>query len=215
MSNVSGLDLQQSLLPVASSREEHATDLVGKERLNVDFTNVDTNPKTCDAKLLPWLAYQWRVSITGLTEKEQRALISNAREIHQYKGTVYAVKVALASVFDSATITEFSGERVFEFDAIVRLKADASVYYDAAKFKTARNLINSAKNARSRFINFEVELPPAITSIPVRTGVTFSPKFKNELTLDAHADIHIQTALKWDLALSTSELLPSEKGDNQ
>lgn len=206
MSNVSGLDLQQSLLPVASSREEHATDLVGKERLNVDFTNVDTNPKTCDAKLLPWLAYQWRVSITGLTEKEQRALISNAREIHQYKGTVYAVKVALASVFDSATITEFSGERVFEFDALVRLKADASVYYDAAKFETARSLINVAKNGRSRFMNFEVELPPAHASIPVQTGATFSPTLKNKLALSAQANIHIQTALKWDLALTTTEL---------
>ncbi len=181
VSNEAGLDLQQSLLPVASSREEHATDLVGKKKLDFDFSNVDTNPKTCDAKLLPWLAYQWRVSITGLTEKEQRSLISNAREIHQYKGTVYAVKVALSSVFESATITEFSGERVFEFDAKVKLKADTSLYYNAAKFETARNLINTAKNGRSRFIDFELEMPVARTPIVV------------------------QTALKWDLEIGSNQ----------
>ncbi len=174
------LELQQSLLPVASSHEEHAIDIVGKEKLNFDFTNVDTNPKTCDAKLLPWLALQRRVSITGLSEKEQRSLISNAREIHQYKGTVYAVKVALSTIFESSTITEFSGERVFEFDAKVKLRADTSLYYDATKFDAARGLVNTAKNGRSRFIDFELEMPVARTPIVV------------------------QTALKWDLEIGSN-----------
>lgn len=202
--NEAGLDLQQSLLPVASSREEHATDLVGKKKLDFDFSNVDTNPKTCDAKLLPWLACQWRVSITGLTEKEQRSLISNAREIHQYKGTVYAVKVALSSVFESSTITEFSGERVFEFDAQIQLKADTTVYYDAAKFDTARNLINTAKNGRSRFINFDIQMPYAVSPIAVQAGAALNLGFSNQLSLNAQSSIAFQTAFKWDLQMGES-----------
>ncbi len=171
------IDLPQSLLPIASSREEHATDLVAKAKLDFDLTPVDLNPKTCEAKLLPWLAYQWRVSITGLSEKEQRALISTARKIHQYKGTVYAVKVALSSVFESSTITEFDGERVFEFDARVTLKADPTAYYDAAKFDTARNLIDAAKNARSRFINFEIDMPEVRAELYMMTAVTWDLEF--------------------------------------
>ncbi|WP_052706170.1 phage tail protein I [Vibrio galatheae] len=204
-----------SLLPVNSTPPEHATDLVAEQKLDMDLSNVDTHPLTCDAKLLPYLAIAWRVDISGLTEDESRKLIFSAMEIHRYKGTVYAVKVALGSIFESSTLTEFTGERVFEFDAQVILPADPTKIFDNAKFETARKQINKAKNGRSRFINFEVALPEAHASIPVQTGATFSPKFQNELALDAHADIHIQTALKWDLALSTSELLPSEKGDNQ
>ncbi len=177
MLNVPRLDLQQSLLPIASSREEHATDLVAKAKLDFDLTPVDLNPKTCEIKLLPWLAYQWRVSITGLSEKEQRSLISTARKIHQYKGTVYAVKVALSSVFESSTITEFCGERVFEFDARVTLKADPTAYYDAAKFDTARNLIDAAKNARSRFINFEIDMPEVRNELYTMTAVTWGLEF--------------------------------------
>ncbi|MGL4224615.1 MAG: phage tail protein I [Vibrio sp.] len=175
------LDLRQSLLPIASFKEEHAASIVAKEKLEFDFSSIDTSPKTCDAKLLPWLAYQWRVNIAGLTEKEQRALISNAREIHQYKGTVHAVKLALASVFASSAITEFSGDRAFEFDAKVALLADPSAYYYATKFVTARELINQAKNARSRFVDFQIEMPVAKTPIVV------------------------QTALKWDLEIGSNQ----------
>ncbi len=204
VSNEAGLDLQQSLLPVASSREEHATDLVAKKKLDFDFSNVDTNPKTCDAKLLPWLAYQWRVSLAGLTEKEQRSLISNAREIHQYKGTVYAVKVALSSVFDDATITEFSDERVFEFDAQVQLKADTSAYYDATKFSTARSLINTVKNARSRFVNFDIQMPEAVTTIATQTGAVLNLGFNNQLELTGQCQMTVQTQFIWDLQMGES-----------
>ncbi len=194
-----------SLLPVNSTPPEHTTDLVAEQKLNMDLSNVDTHPLTCDAKLLPYLAIAWRVDISGLTDDESRQLIFSAMEIHRYKGTVYAVKVALGSIFESSTLTEFTGDRVFEFDAKVILPSDLTKVFDNAKFETARKQINKAKNGRSRFINFEVELPPAHATIPVQTGATFSPTFKNKLALSAQANIHIQTALKWDLALTTTE----------
>lgn len=162
-----------SLLPLNSTLQEHALDLIAEKKLEMDLSGVDMHPLTCPVTLLPYLAHSWKVDIHGLAEKEARQLIFNAPEIHQYKGTVYAVKMALGSIFESSTIIEHSDERVFEFDAKVMFKADSSSYYNRDKFDAARKLINTAKNGRSRFVHFDVELPPAQTTYTVNTALTW------------------------------------------
>ena len=162
-----------SLLPLNSIPQEHALDLVSEKKLDMDLSGVDMHPLTCPIALLPYLARAWKVDIHSLDEKEARQLIFNAPEIHQYRGTVYAVKVALGSIFERSTIIEHSGARVFEFDAKVMFKADPNSYYNQDKFSAARKLINAAKNGRSRFVHFDVELPPAQTTYTVNTALVW------------------------------------------
>ncbi len=195
-----------SLLPLNSTLAEHAVDLVAEHKLAMDFSAVDTHPLSCDARLLPYLAQAWRVDIQGLEEDEARQLIFNAPEIHKYKGTVYAVKKALGSIFERSNITEFgSGERVFEFDARVTAKANPDLVLDESKFEVARKLINSTKNGRSRFVNFELEMPPAEVPIKTQAGAALALGFGNQLELATDNNIKQQSRAAIKLNL-TSEL---------
>jgi len=186
-----------SLLPLNSKKVEFALDALSEKKLNIDFTNIDVNPMTCPKKLLPFLAYQWRVNIDELTEEEQRKFIANALEIHRYKGTVYAVEKALQSVFSDSEIIEH--KRVFEFDARVKLNTSTNSVYDANKFLTARTLVNTAKNARSRFVNFEVDLPAAELTINKTDTSTINLNITTQLDFQASSNIVIQGAVSWTL----------------
>ncbi len=217
-----------SLLPLNATLAEHATDLVAEHKLDMNLSNVDTHPLSCDARLLPYLAQAWRVDIQGLTIDEARQLIFNAPEIHKYKGTVYAVKKALGSIFEHSDITEFgTGERVFEFDARVIAKANPDSVLDATKFEVARKLINRTKNGRSRFVNFELDMPQVEAEIKTQTGATLGLGFSNELDLSTNSSIekktgaalalsfanqlalaastatHITTAMSWNVTFNT------------
>ncbi len=167
---------------------------------------VANNPNTAPLSFLPFLAQGFSVDnwAESLTESEKRAMINNSVEVHKYKGTVYAVKKALSSVFDNTEIIEFKDDRIFEFDAKLTLKADTETVYDANKFTLARSLINSAKNARSRFINFDIEMPSAIVNIYHTAATNIKLEMSSEFTLAGTAHHHIQTALIWKLSIKSA-----------
>lgn len=195
----------ESLLPLNASATEKAIDQLAHHTLEVkiksELVKVDLHPLTCLPHLLPYLAYQWQVNINDMRESEQRQLILNALEIHKYKGTVYAVKKALASVFERSSIEEFTGERVFEFDANVELKSDINAHYGAAKFTTARKLINNAKNARSRLVNFKIEMPQVECDVHEQTAAALHLDFSNSLHWGYTTHCNLHSNLKWDLTL--------------
>lgn len=184
-----------SLLPPNASELEHAIDNMAAKQLNIDLVKVDTNALTCDAALLPWLAAVMRVDIDGLDISEQRQLISNAFEIHKYKGTVYAVQKALDVVFADAQIKEFFSP--FEFDADVKVKADPNAVYTPAKFVRARELVNQAKNLRSRFRAFKIGFPDASFSVNQNTALNMNVSFSSQLNLAAKTNVNITGAMQW------------------
>lgn len=190
-----------SLLPINSSPQEHSLDLVAEEKLKFDFTSVNFAPLTCDAKFLPFLAYENQVNVDGLTEQQSRILIDNAPEIHKYAGTVYAVETALLSMFSSAeVIHKFnSPDSVWTFDAGVNLPTDANVTFTARSFTIARRLVNDAKNGHTRFINFDIKIPDIETNIFDSTSATLALGFSSELQMGGEMYPVIQTAIKWDL----------------
>ena len=75
------------------------------------------NPATCPAALLPWLA--WALSVDEweptLTEAQQRAVIAASVGVHRRKGTVGAVRDAIAAAgLGDATLTERFGRRFYD-----------------------------------------------------------------------------------------------------
>ncbi len=186
-----------TLLPLNAKPIERALDALIAQSLAFDLTAIDTNPLTCSVVLLPVLANMWRVDIKQLDEHEQRQLIHNAPEIHKYKGTVYAVQKALNSVFNETEVIE--DKAAFEFDAKVTLKSDPKSVYGDEKFIVARQLVNNAKNARSRFIHFDLSFPNASCSITKTDLGAVALKLNTQLNFNATANVVVQGAMQWKL----------------
>ena len=159
-----------SVLPPASSDIENSLDRVADKIVSLDLSQFDINPKTCNKKLLPFLAAQVSIVLSGLNESEQRALLSNAKHIYKYHGTPYAVEQALNSIFANAQVVEFE-ERPYIFSAKVMLGNDINQVLGGDKFNTAKRLVEFAKNGRSRFSNFDVSLPDVVLNVNLQGAV--------------------------------------------
>lgn len=91
--------MPNSLLPYNSSVFEHSIGKVAKKSTALPV-EIDTlfNPDTCPAHLLGHLA--WSLSVdawdSNLSERVKRGLCRFSIEVHKSKGTVHAIKRALA-----------------------------------------------------------------------------------------------------------------------
>ena len=99
-----------SILPPSSTATERALELslARPEALPVDAASLWT-PETCPASFLPWLAHSLSVDDwdAGWSEQTQRDVIAASVEIHRRKGTVWAIKAAMAAMgYGDATIIE-------------------------------------------------------------------------------------------------------------
>lgn len=100
----------QSLLPANSKPLEHA--LAGMsaklEPIPVPFENI-WDVDNCPDSFLPFLAYAWSVDEwnDNWTAETQREVIKNSIWVHQRKGTLGAVKRALAAMGYDSTVIEW------------------------------------------------------------------------------------------------------------
>lgn len=67
------------------------------------------NPATCPAAFLPWLAWAWSVDHwrTDWDEATKRAVIAASPRVHRLKGTVAAVRAAIAAFGAQARVIEW------------------------------------------------------------------------------------------------------------
>ncbi|MCF6435200.1 phage tail protein I [Pseudoalteromonas sp. MMG022] len=103
MSKTQTVDEFQSLLPPNASGFEQAHERASHfspAKSIPDYVAKHWDPETCPESLLPWLA--WSLSVDEWDEQwpteAKRTLIQNSVTIHKHKGTVGAVKRALASL---------------------------------------------------------------------------------------------------------------------
>ena len=189
----------KSLLPPNGTELEQAIE----KSMNIHMlaVKVANNPITAPVNFLPFLAQQFSVDVWDdlLTEQEKRESIVQSVAIHKHKGTVLAVKKALSVIFEDSAITEFTGNRAFEFDVHVTLKADGNAVYEAEKYALARKVANETKNERSRFVNFNLKMPDAKAEINESTGAIFNMQIANEINLTGTAEHHINTSVYWQL----------------
>lgn len=99
-----------SLLPPNSTPQERALDLATARVGSVPVPIREmASPDDCPVELLPWLA--WGLSVDtwdpSWSEPIKRDVVRNAIDIHRHKGTVGAVKDALANLGASAVMVEW------------------------------------------------------------------------------------------------------------
>lgn len=187
-----------TLLPQNESSTLKGLDTVFESASTLDISGVTILPQDARAELLPYLAHMLDVNISGLSETESRALIANAIEIHRYQGTLYAVKKVLLSVFSEAEILEWFdiGGEPYTFNAKVTIGVSLDAVFDTKKFEKCRELINSAKNARSHFLNFYVELPKSKGLLGCDTGLNWmtDTSGQTDLKQSSGADLSLACA---------------------
>jgi phage tail P2-like protein len=107
-----------SLLPPNATPVERGFEAAGARITALPVPVRDTwNPATCPATLLPWLA--WALSVDNWdptwTEGQQRAVIAASVAVHRRKGTVAAVREALAAAgYGDASLIEEFGAHDFD-----------------------------------------------------------------------------------------------------
>jgi phage tail P2-like protein len=91
-----------SLLPSNASALERALALVDlrTDQIDADVVRRVIDPMRCPEPLLPWLAWAWSVDEydPAWPEALRRGVIAASPELHRLKGTLRAVKMALAAL---------------------------------------------------------------------------------------------------------------------
>ena len=98
------------LLPYNATPAEVALEETTASISDVPVPLRDTwNPDTCPADLLPWLAWTFSVDEWSplWSEQQRRDAIKNSVTVHRYKGTIGAVKEAVASLGVACEVQEW------------------------------------------------------------------------------------------------------------
>lgn len=139
-----------------------AYDLLAKQRLNaleLDklliylINSVDERALYYLASQFDLLGYKgWKLADT---EEKKRNLIRSAIELHRYKGTIYAIKMALAALgYPNVIITEHVTHwATFKLSLNV---GDNTL--DPQAISDVVSVVNEYKNARSHFTGIEFEI---------------------------------------------------------
>lgn len=109
-------------------------------------------PDTCPEALLPWLA--WTFSLdewsADWTVAQKRASIANSVFVHRHKGTIGAVRGALAALGVGVRVQEWFNQTPPGAPYTYRLLLDVDQDgIDGAGIDGVQNIVNSTKNLRS------------------------------------------------------------------
>lgn len=98
------------LLPANTTAQERALDDAASRLGDVPVVVREMwNPDICPANLLAWLAWAFSVDEwdPAWTDAQKRATIKRSIEVHKYKGTIGAVREALAALSFDARVQEW------------------------------------------------------------------------------------------------------------
>jgi phage tail P2-like protein len=141
------------LLPANSSAQERAlegaTALI--ERVPVRVREV-WNPDTCPPEVLPWLA--WAFSVDDWSplwdEQQKRQVIKNSIIVHRYKGTIGAVREAIAALGANSQVVEWFQNDPEGTPYTFSLRVDVDQVGASQEFFDALlDVVMSTKNLRS------------------------------------------------------------------
>lgn len=173
----------KSLLPPNATAAERALEQVMAHvgDLPLDIRTVK-NPDTCPAVLLPWLA--WEYAITwwdeGWTEEQKRSVIKSAAGVNKRRGTVSAVKRALAAVDYPCDVIEWFSDSPIAAPYTFRVVIHGNRISEETLARLARQ-VNDAKNARSLLSGISIT-EQVITGTAWTGGAIF---LKQSVTIEA------------------------------
>lgn len=119
------------------------------------------NPDTCPANMLAWLAWAFSVDDWGAnwSETQKRDVIKRSVAVHRYKGTIGAVKEALAALGVDAQIQEWFNQvppgNPYTFKiSLQSTQADVTV----SSIQNLLRVVFSTKNLRSHLDSVQVNV---------------------------------------------------------
>lgn len=138
---------------------KNSTTLEKNLSATTDFSGIDVpirdvwNPDKCPLKLLPWLAWAFSVDEwdTSWTEQQKRDAIKASYSVHRHKGTIGAVKSALAALGFSVRVQEWFNQIPVNEPYTYRLLLDVNQSgVNVEQLQKIQDVAETAKNLRSR-----------------------------------------------------------------
>jgi phage tail P2-like protein len=160
------------LLPSSATAAERALSNAVERHATLPVPVRDVwDADTCPAALLPWLAWAYSVDEwdTRWSEQQKREVIRRSIEVHRYKGTIGAVREALAALFFDSRIQEWFNQTPNGTPYTFKVLLQANqVGIEQAAFNKLFQVIDRAKNLRSHLDS--VELFVSTPSVPYIAG---------------------------------------------
>lgn len=137
---------------------KNSTTLEKNLSATTDFSGIDVpirdvwNPDRCPLKLLPWLAWAFSVDEwdASWTEQQKRDAIKASYSVHRHKGTIGAVKSALAALGFSVRVQEWFNQIPAGEPYTFRLLIDVDqIGFDLNGLEKMQKVVESSKNLRS------------------------------------------------------------------
>lgn len=160
-----------NLLPPSSTPLERALATANAYDVDTDVIRAYVDPARCPAHLLGVLAWDWHVDEydAAKTDAQRRALIAASWELHQYKGTAWAVLEALRAIgYPAVRLTEW-------FDAAPRRQPGTfelvfpplPELQNPASWQRIHQVVRGYKNTRSWYTVAVALQPPGDGDNPV------------------------------------------------
>lgn len=148
------------LLPANATAQERAiSDAIERAATVPVVVREVWNPDTCPANLLAWLAWAFSVDEwdPAWTDAQKRGAIKSAVAIHKYKGTIGAVRQALAGLFFDARVQEWFNQipagNAYTFRILLGVN---QVGADQDAFSSLFTVVDRTKNLRSHLDEIEL-----------------------------------------------------------
>jgi phage tail P2-like protein len=136
------------------------------------------SPQNCPAEILPWLAWAFSVDDWDDTwsEAQKRATVAASYQVHRHKGTIGAVRAALAALGIQIDVVEWFQESPpgdpYTFRLSVGIDQDGVSQQQYARILS---VVNSSKNLRSHMTSVDVEIATrSDLFMAAATGVGFN-----------------------------------------
>lgn len=174
--------MSETLLPSSASIIERAMELATARIEAVPApTRYMWSPQNAPAQLLPWLAWAFSVDTwdTTWTEAQKRATIAASYSVHRRKGTVGAVRRALAALGLGITIVEWWQETPQGEPYTFRISVDVDqTGAPPDAISKVLEVLNTSKNLRSHLNSVDLNVTSYAT--PFLAAVT---AIGNEITI--------------------------------
>lgn len=147
-----------SLLPAYMSDAWKSYETMSREdRAGMSLTLLKVSPELCHVSLLPFLAWESNVDISGLSEATSRKVIRAAFDTMKYAGTARALIGPVEALSDTVKVVEWFEYAGEPYNFRVEINASESGLSSALITKLEKTCAKQ-KNARSVLENIKISM---------------------------------------------------------
>lgn len=170
------------LLPANATAQERAiSDAIERAAAVPVVVRQVWNPDTCPSNLLAWLAWAFSADSWGISwsDEQRRGAIKASVAAHKYKGTIGAVREAMAGLFFDVQVQEWFNQIPAGSPYTFRILIGVSqVGASQTQMASLFDVVDSSKNLRSHLESVEL-----IVSTPAGPYAAAATSIGNEITL--------------------------------